>query len=257
MVLSRNSRGGSRGTSAVKRVFFRGLVALLPTILSIAILVAAGNFIYKYIAKVNWLARWLLIHGLRLERGWVENNYQPLVGFVVAIAMVYVLGYLVATYIGRRMMQGVDRFLTRFPVLGLIYPHLRQIVDFLFTKRSMRWTQVVALEYPRKGVYSIGFVTGKSFKDVRARGDAELVNVFVPSSPTPISGYVIMVPVKELIFLDIRVDEALRFIISGGVLVPPTQQPAVEAGEKPQLASNPEAGEPESEGKTFDNRAAP
>jgi len=256
MGLSSKGMGSSGSVGSAKRVFVRGLVALLPTILSIAILVLAYQFVDKYIANpVNIVVKWMLERAFGLEPKELEKDYPSLVGFVIAVAMIYFLGYLVATYLGRRAMQRVDRLLTRFPVLGLIYPHLRQIVDFMFTKRSMRWTQVVAVEYPRKGAYSVGFVTGESFKDVRAHTDADLVNVFVPTSPTPISGYVVMVPMNELILLHIRVDEALRFVISGGVLVPPAQQPAVEAGKEPPSVAGPEAEKPEGEGKSFDKGA--
>jgi len=233
-----NRLAGSRGTSAVKRVFVRGLVALLPTILSIAILVLAYQFVSKYIASpINIVVKGIVERAFGIEKTKVEEICHPLIGFLIAVAMVYLLGYLVATYLGRRVLQVVDRTLTRFPVLGMIYPHARQIVDFLFTKHSMRWTQVVAFQYPRKGVYSVGFVTGEGFKDVREKSATQLSSVFVPTSPTPLTGYVVMVPVDELIFLDIRVDEALRFIISGGVLVPPAQQPTTETPQKSELRS--------------------
>ncbi len=252
-----NNSSTPRGVGVVRRIFVRGLAALLPTILTIAIVVLAYQFVNKYIANpINIVVTWILERAFHMEQATIEDIYHPLIGFLLAVLMVYVLGYLVATYLGIRVMRRADRILARFPVLGLVYPHVRQIVEFLFTKRSMHATQVVALEYPRKGVYSIGFVTSEALKDVQAKTSSKLVSVFVPSSPTPISGYVVMVPAEELIFLHVRVDEILRFLVSGGVLVPPAQQ--VTANTKGKMAALPEEGadgsETEDRGKSFDRK---
>ena len=106
------------------------------------------------------------------------------------------------------------------PFLRQIYPYIKQITDFMLTRKKLSFNKVVAIQYPRKGVWSVAMVTGTGLRKVVGSGEKEFLTVFVPTSPTPFTGYVIMTPKDETMELDMTIEEALRFTISGGVITP-------------------------------------
>ena len=117
----------------------------------------------------------------------------------------------------RGICQGL---LYRIPLIRAIYPHVKQVTDFLLSERQVEFSGVVAVEYPRKGTWSVALSTGRPINTVQNSVEEELITVFIPSSPTPVTGYVIQVPRHETIELSLSIDEALRFTISGGVIKP-------------------------------------
>jgi uncharacterized membrane protein len=146
-----------------------------------------------------------------------------LIGLVVAIIAVYIVGRLLGGFLGKRLYKHIERLITSLPVFKQVYPYVKQIVDFLFSdEKALKFNRVVVLEYPRKGIWSIGFLTGGT---MRAIGDhaGDSVTVFIPSSPTPFTGYTITVPRTDVIEVPISVEEAIRFTVSGGVLIPDHQ----------------------------------
>jgi uncharacterized membrane protein len=154
-----------------------------------------------------------------------------IVGLGIASIGVYLLGKLLRGYLGRRVMSIVDRFFERFPLVKVIYPHARQVSDFMFgsTKRK-RFSRVVAVQYPRMGIYTIGFVTGAGLRDIRERARREMLTVFIPTSPTPVTGFIIVLPADEAITVDMTVEEAFRYAVTAGMLVPRRQLEGLSAG---------------------------
>jgi uncharacterized membrane protein len=110
----------------------------------------------------------------------------------------------------------------RTPFLRQIYPYVKQITDFILTQEEKKkmFSKVVAVEYPRKGMWSMAMVTGSGLKKIADHTEKECVTVLIPSSPTPFTGYVVTVPKEEIIELDMTIEEALRFAVSGGVIAP-------------------------------------
>ena len=108
-------------------------------------------------------------------------------------------------------------------MIRAIYPNVKQVTDFLFTGGQLQFSGVVAVQYPRQGIWSMGLVTGPPMKSVQEAAGEELITIFIPSSPTPVTGYVITVPRKEVIELGLTMDEAMRYSISAGVIKPPTE----------------------------------
>jgi len=141
-------------------------------------------------------------------------------GFLIAIILVYFVGFFLASFIGRTSWRAAEAMLSRTPLVGAIYPNVKQVTDFLLSDRKVEYSGVVAVQYPRKGLWSLGLRTGAPMERVQRAASEELVTVFIPSSPTPVTGYVIQVPVTEVIDLNMTIDEALRFTISGGVIKP-------------------------------------
>ena len=156
---------------------------------------------------------------------WEDYLLVRMIGLVVAIAAVYVAGRLVGGLVGRWIYRWFERFLTSLPIIKKIYSWIKQIVDFLFNNQNkpIKFNRVVAVEYPRRGIWSVGFQTGECLKSIKPRS-ADSITVFIPSSPTPFTGYTVTIPREDVIDLPISVEEAIGFAISGGVLRPASQQ---------------------------------
>ena len=206
--------------------FFRGLAALLPTILTIWLFVQSYIFIQDKVSVhinrgVVWLILWVTDQWDKefLVNFWVDGPGK-VTGFFVAFIGVCFLGAFLASVMGRTMWRFVEKALMNAPLVKKVYPYIKQVTDFLLTKKSLSFNKVVAFQYPRKGTWSVGLVTGKGLKKVSATLEKEFLTVFVPTSPTPFTGYVIMTPKDETIDLDMTIEEALRFVISGGVITP-------------------------------------
>ena len=156
-----------------------------------------------------------------LAKTWV-NGPGSIAGFLIAVIGVCILGAILASYVGKSLWRMTENFIMNTPLLRRVYPYVKQITDFLLTQQEQKklFSRVVAVEYPRKGIWSVGFVTGSGLNNVVNTFKKEFVTVIVPTSPTPFTGFVITVPKKQTIDLDMTIEEALRFIISGGVITP-------------------------------------
>lgn len=149
-----------------------------------------------------------------------------LIGLLVAIVLFYFAGVLMSNIVGRRLKNKGEALVDRVPLIRRVYPAVKQVTDFFFgdSDQPVKFNRVVAVEYPRKGLWSVGLVTGETMRDIQERVGAECLTVFIPSSPTPFTGYVITVPATETIDLKLTIEDALKFAVSGGVLVPPSQK---------------------------------
>ena len=219
--------------------FFRGMAALLPTILTIWIFVQSYVFIQNKISvhinrgiveaillvTDNWEKDFLLDF-------WV-NGPGRITGFFVAIIGVCFIGAFLASVMGRTLWHFLEKNLMRVPLVSKVYPYIKQVTDFFLAKKNLEFSKVVAFEYPRKGTWSLGLVTGTGIKRVTNKIGKDFVTVFVPTSPTPFTGYVIVVPKAETIELEMSIEEALRFVISAGVITP-AEHLAFEASKKEQ-----------------------
>ncbi len=224
-----------------KSYFLRGLAVLLPTILTIWIFVWGYTFIQDNISihirnGLDWLMRKVaggeFVDNLA-ERWW--NVALSAAGFLIALLIVCIVGALLASVVGRTIWRMVERFIMNTPFLRRVYPYIKQITDFVLTQEEKKkmFSRVVAVEYPRKGIWSMGFVTGSGLERVVDNVKKEFLTVLIPTSPTPFTGFVIMVPKKQTIELDMTVEEALIFAVSAGVITPGGEQVA---------AALPEAG---------------
>lgn len=146
------------------------------------------------------------------------------VGLVLAAIIVLILGYLASGFLGRSLISGFDKALTRIPLVRSVYPYTKQLVDFFLSDNELEFDTVVAAPYPSEGVWAIGFVTGGGLKTIHEELDGPYVSVFIPTSPMPMTGFTVFLDAEKLIPLDISVDEALRVTVSAGVLVPTREQ---------------------------------
>jgi len=212
----------------IKSYFVRGLAVLLPTILTIWICIWGYNFIQTYISKyVNIGLVHLIVYFWPEPKIPTESLEQilchgagSLIGFFISLVGVCLIGAILASVVGRTFWRKIENFLMRFPLLRAIYPNIKQVTDFFFTDEKMTFSRVVAIEYPRNGIWSIGMVTGSGLKKITDGSQKEFLTVFVPTSPTPFTGFVVMVPKENTIEMDMTIEQALRFTVSGGVITP-------------------------------------
>ena len=155
-----------------------------------------------------------------------ELRVLNLIGVVLAIVLIYIAGVIVTSFIGRRLYRAGEKLIGRVPLIRNVYPAVKQVTDFFFgddSDNKVQFNRVVAVQYPRKGLWSVGLVTGDTMQMIEATAGQPCLTVFVPSSPTPFTGYVITVPKADTIDLPISVEEALKFAVSGGVVIPQNQ----------------------------------
>jgi uncharacterized membrane protein len=175
----------------------------------------------------------------------------PGLGLLITIAFLTLVGFLAAGLAGRTLVRIGERLLSRMPVVRSVYGTLKQIFETVLAQSSRSFREVVLIEYPRRGIGAIGFVTGPTRGEVQMRSEEELVNVFLPTTPNPTSGFLLFVPKRDLVHLDMTIEEGIKLVISGGIVTPPNQLDVLASAAKgPGRAKPPEqAGEPVAPGE--------
>ncbi len=193
------------------------------------ILVTAPIFITFYIS-------WLLIR-------WVDSKVTPLLpstynpetylpfgipglGVIIVVLFLTFIGWMTAGLVGRLWNRIIEYSLGRMPVIRSLYGAIKQIVETILQQQSNAFRQVVLFEYPRRGSWALGFITGQTQGEVQNLTADEVVNVFLPTTPNPTSGYLLFLPVRELIVLDMTVEEGIKMVVSGGIVTPPDRRPS-------------------------------
>lgn len=172
-------------------------------------------------------------------RRYVSARFMPRELVVPLFLCVFVLGlYLLGKLLSYGFGEVVDRGVKRLPLVRSVYSSVKRVTDFVLVENKVHYKRVVAVEYPRKGIWSVGFVSGDSVQDISLAAREPCVTVVLPGSPTPITGYTVMVPLRETHDLHMTIDQALQFYISCGVVLPKSQQagdrrPGISAGPQP------------------------
>lgn len=192
----------------IKRIFITGLTAIIPLVLTIYVITGlfyfADGILGKFINKI-----------FKYYVGWEI----PGLGVVLAVLIIFLLGFVI--HLSRmRLFKFMEKVFFRIPLVNKIYFPIKRIVDFLFFPPRKNFRSAVLVEYPRRGIYSVGFVTNDNSVKFKERGEKKLYNIFIPSSPSPLTGFTIIVEEKDLVFLDISVEKAIRLVVSGGLLNP-------------------------------------
>lgn len=158
-----------------------------------------------------------------LNLTYLRPEFTITITLSVFIILLYLLGRFMAAGIGRFFWHRFELGIHRLPLIRTVYSSVKQVTDFLFTEREIEYTRVVAVEYPRKGIFSLGLVTGESMLDIRTAAEEPVLSVLMPTSPMPVTGFTVTVRKSETIDLNITIDQAFQFIVSCGVVVPPQQ----------------------------------
>lgn len=144
----------------------------------------------------------------------------PGIGLLIVFIMLTFIGFLTAGIIGRYIIKLGERIIARLPIIRSVYGALKQIFESVLKTSSKSFREVVLIEYPRKGIWAIGFITGDTQGEVQETSKDELVNVFLPTTPNPTSGFLLFVPRKDLRVLNMNVEEGIKMVISGGIVTP-------------------------------------
>ncbi len=168
----------------------------------------------------------------------IPEYYVPGIGILTLIALIFTTGLLATNIIGGQVVKLWEDWLHRVPVVRGIYSTLKAMMDILSFKEKEKYNRVVLIQFPKNGHYCFAFVTGMTQGEVQQISTEPLLNVYVPTSPNPTSGYFLLVPEKEVVSLEISVEEAMKLIVSGGLYQPSPTMPAVV-----QPASNPDSVE--------------
>ena len=193
----------------IKRYFLTGLLLVLPLLITCYILVLSfklidgilGGFINNYL-RSNW------------------GFFIPGIGIILGILIVWVSGFIATHFLGKRVLSALESRFMGLPGVRQIYPSAKQIVGFLFSKDKAAFKQVVLAEYPCKGIWSIGFITNDSFAAANKETGQDLTHVFIPSTPSPWSGFLVLIPRENVKHLDISVEDGIKLVVSGGILKP-------------------------------------
>jgi len=158
----------------------------------------------------------------------------PGIGLVIAVLGLTIIGALTANFLGRYLIEFGESIVNRMPVVRSIYNALKQIFETAMSQSSTSFRQVVLIEYPRKGIWAIAFQTADTSGEVRRRiDDRAMLNVFLPTTPNPTSGFLLFLPKDDVIFLDMTVEEGIKLVISAGMVIPPDRAAELAAGEIP------------------------
>lgn len=194
----------------------------------------AGILVIAPISITFYLA-WLFI-------GFVDSKVTPLLpvkynpetylpfalpglGLLILVLSLMLIGALTAGFMGRLWTRFSERMLTRMPVIRNIYSAVKQIFETVLADHSAAFREAVLVEYPRRGVWAIAFITGRTEGEVQNVTEEECTNIFLPTTPNPTSGFLLFVPKKDLIPLSMTVEEAIKMVISGGIITPPDHRP--------------------------------
>ena len=202
----KKSQKRKRVIARLRNNFIAGVVVLIP----IGITVYLTLFIIKISSKI-------------LPKELNPNHYLPYdipgVEIIISIILITFVGWLSLSIIGKKLLEIFNNILKRIPILRTIYSAFEQMLD-IFTKSDENKKNVVLVEYPRKGSWAVGFATKENESEISRKSKQNLVNVFVPTTPNPTSGFLLMFPKEEVIYLDMSFEEASRFIVSAGSAEP-------------------------------------
>ncbi len=170
-----------------------------------------------------------------LPEGYQEYGI-PGFGLLVILIFITVVGWFTTNFAGRALIKLYERILARIPAVRSIYGAVKQILETVLANQSNAFRQAVLLEYPRRGMWAIGFITGETKGEVQNLTEDTVINIFLPTTPNPTSGFLLFVPRRDIVILDMTVEEAIKMVMSGGIVTPPDRRSA-ELQAKPRVSA--------------------
>ena len=208
-----DKKKGNSFVNFIKRYFFTGLLISAPI----------GATIYITIFIVEFIA------GLVPQRFNPNGLLPEIIGYeipglelMIAFISFILIGLVFSTLFGKAILGYFDNLITRIPFAGNVYKAIKQITE-TFSNADAAYQKVVLIEYPRKDIYAIGFMTGETKGEIKDHKKIDMVNVFVPTTPNPTSGFLLFIPKEDAVELDMSVEDAIKLVVSAGMVVPPTK----------------------------------
>ena len=195
----------------IRSWFLTGILVMTPLILTIYVAWAFITFVDNLVVPL-------------VPFDYRPSNYLPFsipgLGLIIVFIFTTFVGLLATGLFGRTLIRVWENLLNRMPVIRSVYSAIKQILETVMATQSDAFRQAVLVQYPRKDIWAIGFVTGSTKGEVGKRVDKKMVNVFMPTTPNPTSGFLLFFPEEDLIFLNMSVEDALKLVVSGGMVVP-------------------------------------
>jgi len=199
----------------ISSYFLRGLITLLPLIVTVWLLMTMFNFLDGILGSMLTA---------------IIGRHIPGLGLIVIVLLIFFVGFFATYIIGAQIFKLGEEILYRVPIVKSIYSAVKQINDVLFMQKTAdEYRRACIIEYPRKGLWSIGFVTSDAAVEIEAKAKEKMINVFVPNTPTPATGFLVLVPARDVVLLDMKTEDAFKYVVSGGVLKPSSLPPEVPA----------------------------
>ena len=217
----------------LKTYFATGLLVVAPIGLTILVVQAFVSWIDNLLYRVLPPA---------LQPDIVFGVHLPGFGLLTSLLLILMVGVLTANFLGRAVLVYSEKLMYKIPLVRSIYALFKQVADTTFGKERKGFREVILIEYPRKEIWTIGFVTGVTEGEIQLVTGRRVINVFVPTTPNPTSGFLLMVPEEDTIPLTMSVDDAFKLIISGGMAVPKEKEPSGRLAGTPTPALEAPAG---------------
>ncbi|TDJ51485.1 MAG: DUF502 domain-containing protein [Nitrospina sp.] len=202
----------------LRNIFITGILITVPVAFTLFIL----NFLFKLLD--NLVVPWFIKTLIRIGTPIPEDFRLPGLGLILIVLLIFVIGVLTQSFLGGKLVQLGEMIVDRIPVVRSIYTGAKQVVTTIAKADTKAFRKVVLVEFPRKGIYSLGFITGYTEGEVQELTNAKLVNVFVPTTPNPTSGFLVFVANEEIIELTMTIEDGIKFIISVGIVTPEYHQ---------------------------------
>jgi uncharacterized membrane protein len=187
----------------LRKTFFTGLFILIPIIITLSLIV------------------WFFNRVDAIFRGPIEKMIGIKligIGILITLSVIFITGMIATNYLGKKIILFMEKTISKIPLVSTIYISIKQLIDTIFMKRNDAFKNVVLVEYPSRGIFAIGFITADAPENVSKKVGEKMKSIFIPTTPNPTSGMLIMVPVKNIIPLDMPVEVAIKLVVSGGIL---------------------------------------
>jgi uncharacterized membrane protein len=220
-----SGKGGRRSFARrLRNHLIAGLLIWIPVMVTV--------WVIRFLSRILDQSLVLLPPPWRPEA--LVGQYVPGVGIILSFILLVTTGIVVRNLFGGRIVAGFEDLVRRIPVIGSIYGGAKTFSETVLTDKGKSFKQVVMVEFPRKGIFSVGFITSEELEEVQAKTEQDVVCVFVPTTPNPTTGFIVLVPRDEVVRLDMTVDDAFKMLLTLGVVVPRWQKPPVAADLAPQ-----------------------
>ena len=191
----------------IKTIFITGLVTLLPITLTVGLFAFSWNMLKGWLEPLEKIQPEILKH-------------VPHSGIILAILFIFITGTILKLFVLHSIIHFFESILERIPLVRSVYSGIKRIIQAFSVHDKESFKQVVLVEFPRKGIYSIGFLTSKFPKELSPDKEEDFCHVYIPTTPNPTSGFLLMIPKEELVYLDMTFEEASKFIVSAGTSNP-------------------------------------
>ncbi|MCT4605269.1 MAG: DUF502 domain-containing protein [Marinisporobacter sp.] len=194
---------------ALRKIFITGLLALIPIAVTISVII----WIFNMVDSIFRVPLEKII-GFRIIG----------IGFILTMFIIFGTGVFATNYLGKEFIQFIERTLSKIPLVNTFYLSIKQLIDTIFMKQRYAFKRTVLVEYPSKGIFTIGFVTADVPLEIAEKTGQKMKSIFIPTTPNPTSGMFVMISEKEITSLNISVEAALKLVVSGGILLPEEKQ---------------------------------